>query len=117
MSEKGSVLILEDEIPLRELICTILHNQGYVPHGVGTLSEARSLIDKISFKAAVLDYNVTDGYGTEIISLLRERNPSIRVIGISARDNKTHFYQSGADLFLQKPFLPSQLMIAIEGIY
>src|ERR1700694_5512172 len=61
------ILIVEDELLLRKQLTAQLERLGMDVEGTGTLSGARQLAAEMSFDFALLDVNLPDGRGTDLL--------------------------------------------------
>ena len=111
-----SVLVLDDEPLLRKQISSYLERLGSDVTTVDSIAKARQVIGELSFDFAVLDVNLPDGLGTE---LLRDRvfaqNTGVIVMtaegGISGAVDALKL---GALEYLTKPFDLAELPILIN---
>lgn len=97
------ILIIEDDKNLNKGLSIALH-KDYEVFSVSTISEAKSFIDKADL--ILLDMNLPDGDGLEIIKLTRQSS-SIPIIVLSAIDLEAYIISAinlGADDYLTKPF-------------
>ncbi|MBU6400509.1 MAG: sigma-54 dependent transcriptional regulator [Verrucomicrobia bacterium] len=62
-----SILIVEDEALLRKQIAAQLEHLGADVTGIGTLSGARKLIEDLGLDIVLLDVNLPDGHGTDLL--------------------------------------------------
>src|SRR5688572_8751904 len=78
-----SVLLLEDEVLLRKRLAAFLEQEGAEVTAVATIAAARQAIENSSFDAALIDVNLPDGRGTD---LLRDKvfPPTTNVIVMTA---------------------------------
>jgi len=78
-----SVLLLEDEVLLRKRLTGFLEKEGAEVTAVNTVAAARQALAGTSFEAAVIDVNLPDGRGTD---LLRDKlfPPTTNVIVMTA---------------------------------
>ncbi|MFR8926694.1 response regulator transcription factor [Peptoniphilus senegalensis] len=113
------ILIIEDDKNLNKGISIAL-NKEYEIFSVSTISEAKSFIDKADL--ILLDMNLPDGDGLEIIKLTRQTS-SIPIIVLSAIDLEAYIISAislGADDYLTKPFslgiLEAKIKRAFEKI-
>ena len=63
----ASILILEDELLLRKQLVAVLEQQDADVTAIGTVDEARRIIDSLPFDFALLDINLPDGLGTDLL--------------------------------------------------
>ncbi|HVK59863.1 MAG TPA: sigma-54 dependent transcriptional regulator [Candidatus Kapabacteria bacterium] len=111
-----SLLILEDDALLRKQIATYLERLGADVTTVDAVSKARQVITDLSFDFAVIDVNLPDGLGTD---LLRERvfQQNTGVIVMTAEGGVAGAVDAlklGALEYLSKPFELAELPILIN---
>jgi DNA-binding response OmpR family regulator len=69
----------------------------------GTLAEARILLARETFDAVLLDYDLPDGKGGELLEEIRRQQLAVQVIGVSSReDNNARLLELGADAVVSK---------------
>lgn len=117
--KQKQILLLDDELPLLEMVESILINDGYKNiKRATTLTEALNTLEKSSPDLALLDINLPDGSGFELMEKIRQ-NYDFPVLFLSARgEDEDRFYgfQLGADDYIVKPFLPQELLLRIGAI-
>ena len=113
------ILIIEDDKNLNKGLSIAL-NKDYEVFSVNTISEAKNFIDDVDL--ILLDMNLPDGDGLEIIKYTRETS-SIPIIVLSAIDLEAYIISAinlGADDYLTKPFslgiLEAKIKRAFEKI-
>lgn len=107
--------LLEDEENLNTLLSFSLTQEGYEVKTFLTYKDAYSCIDD-SVDAWVVDINLPDGSGLDLVKALKTNNPDQIVIIISARDSdidKLLGLEIGSDDYITKPFLPRELNIRL----
>ncbi|CAJ0815214.1 MULTISPECIES: response regulator transcription factor [Ralstonia] len=100
----GTVLLLEDEVGLREEIAAFLTKRGWTVSQAGTVAEFRELALQASI--AVVDVMLPDGNGFEAASWLREQQNGCGIVMLTARgdtQDKVAGLGGGADHYLVKP--------------
>ncbi len=113
------ILIIEDEHSLQELMTKALKQEGYV---VENAVDFRSAIDKLagySYDCVLLDINLPDGCGLDILEYVKKTANRLNVIIISARDSiddKVRGLELGADDYLAKPFHMVELIARIRSV-
>jgi two-component system KDP operon response regulator KdpE len=113
------ILVIDDEAQIRRLLEITLSNLGWdvfsAPTGLEGLEAARgSKPDLI-----LLDLNLPDMSGAELLSRLREWS-SIPVIIVSVRDAERDIVgllDAGADDYVVKPFYTNELVARIEAVH
>ncbi|HWH69846.1 MAG TPA: response regulator, partial [Candidatus Sulfotelmatobacter sp.] len=112
------ILVLEDELLLRKQLTAHLERLGADVTGAGTVSAARQLLANLSFDFALLDVNLPDGRGTD---LLQERAfpAHTGVIVMTANGGVTGAVEAmrlGALDYLAKPFDALELPLVIQRV-
>jgi two-component system, NtrC family, nitrogen regulation response regulator NtrX len=86
---RGSIVIVEDFADWRELLSGLLQREGHDVQGVGTLEQARELLDSAQhLDLAILDIRLiemdeTNEDGLRLLAEMRVSHPSTRVIMIT----------------------------------
>ena len=80
------VMIVEDHADFRDLMEVLVTSQSDMKliAQAGSLAEARNHAAKFEFDVAVLDLGLPDGHGEDLIADLREANPDVGVLILSA---------------------------------
>ncbi len=110
-----SVLLLEDELLLRKRLAGFLEHEGASVTAVGTVAAARQAADSLPFDAALLDVNLPDGRGTD---LLRDKvfPATTNVLVMTAEGGVAGAVEAvrlGAADYLVKPFDPEELPVRL----
>jgi DNA-binding NtrC family response regulator len=110
-----SILLLEDDVLLRKRLAGFLENEGAEVTAVNTIAAARQALGSISFEAALVDVNLPDGRGTD---LLREKAfaPTTNVLVMTAEggiSGAMEALRAGAADYLVKPFDPDELPVRL----
>ena len=79
-----TVLLVEDTPSLALLYRSVLSRAGYVVETAGTLAEAREAYARVHPRLVLLDLQLPDGDGLELLDTLRREAPETRVIVITA---------------------------------
>ncbi len=106
-----NVLLLDDDLLLRKRLAGFLEQEGAEVTAVNSVAAARQALAGLSFEAAVIDVNLPDGRGTD---LLRDKlfAPTTTVIVMTAEGGvagAVEALRSGAADYLVKPFDPEEL--------
>jgi DNA-binding response OmpR family regulator len=114
------ILIIEDEIRLLQLIEEFLSAEKYV---VEKAPDFRTACEKAliyDYDCILLDINLPDGNGINLLEMLKKENKIANVIIISARnslDDKVKGLDLGADDYLTKPFHLAELHARIKAVF
>jgi DNA-binding response OmpR family regulator len=113
------LLIIEDEISLRDSIQQYMETQGYRCETAGDFREAMDKIDFYEYDCILIDIGIPLGSGLDIVKELKEIKSKAGIIIISARDavdDKITGLQSGSDDYLTKPFHLSELNARVAAL-
>ncbi len=112
------ILIVEDEADMCLLLNIILAGKNIQLEHVKSLSSAVTYLKSDNPSVIILDNKLPDGYGIDFIPELKKTNPDTKIIMISGYNGavKDLAMDSGADIFLNKPFTKDQLLKSIEGL-
>lgn len=113
------ILIIEDEIALQESIKSYLKVEGYKCESALNFREAEEKICLYQYDCLLIDVNLPDGSGLDLIKLAKSRNVSAGIIIISARetiDDRITGLKNGADDYIVKPFHLSELNARIFSL-
>jgi len=119
MTERGLVLVVEDEKPISDLLRMYLQREGYTVHaefdGPGGLTAARTKHPA----AVILDVGLPGMDGTEICRALRAEDDWVPVIFCTARDDEVDRVlglELGADDSVTKPFSPREVVARVKSL-
>jgi two-component system, NtrC family, nitrogen regulation response regulator NtrX len=110
----AEVLIVEDNLDLREMYEEILSFAGHEVRSVATATEAIAALDAQAPAVILLDLGIVGG-AQAIVDVLRHREPgrTALLLASGARDIAEQAHAMGAAGWLQKPFRREKLMTAI----
>lgn len=112
------LLIVEDEQELSKTIESYFEQEGNVCEVVGTLNEAREKVNIYEYDCIVLDINLPDGKGLDLIKTIQDKD-KVGVLILSANqqlEDKLEGLNLGADDYLVKPFHLSELNARLKSI-
>jgi DNA-binding NtrC family response regulator len=118
-SRAGSILIIDDEAAIRESLETLLEFEGYSVESAETGEQGLAKIGQRPFDLVLLDYALPDRNGLEVLADIRERDPQLAVIVVTAYgtvDNAVRVIQNGATNFIQKPWDNEKLLADVRGV-
>jgi DNA-binding NtrC family response regulator len=118
MSAKGSILIIDDEQEIRESLEQILGVEGYRLASAATAEEGLKKMDEGVFDLVLLDINLPDRNGLELLKILRRDSPDAGVIMITAYDSSQMAFQAskeGAESYITKPWDNDKLLLEIRN--
>jgi DNA-binding response OmpR family regulator len=113
------ILITEDNIDLLKPITEKLKSDNFLCETSNCLSTSLEKIDLYEYDVLVIDINLPDGSGLDLIRRIKDKNPNTGVIIISARDsidNRIEGLELGADDYIIKPFNILELEARIKSL-
>ena len=115
---RRSVVVIEDDPSICELLQLYLSREQYSVHKAGTGNEGVSLVKSVAPSFVVLDLMLPDISGFEVLKSLRTFS-SVPVIVLTARDadqDKILGLELGADDYMVKPFSPGELVARARAV-
>jgi two-component system response regulator VanR len=113
----ATVLIVDDEEDIRELVGIYLKNEGYNICKAVNGQEALQCLSDMQIDLAVLDVMMADMDGIALCMEIRKKS-NIPIIMLSAKDqdmDKVIGLSAGADDYLAKPFNPVELVARVKA--
>ncbi|AXX93823.1 response regulator transcription factor [Arcobacter ellisii] len=113
------ILLLEDDFILNEIIEEHLVSQNYEVVTTYNGNEAQELLYSQTFDLLLLDVNVPDINGFELLSDLRVQNiktPAIFITSLNMADDMQKGFDSGCDDYIKKPFELKELDLRINNL-
>lgn len=117
MNNKYKVLLVEDEINIRTLVCTMLETNGYQTIVAETCSSAKLMFDSYLPDLVILDLGLPDADGMHFIRYVRT-DSLVPIIVLSARTNendKVNALDMGANDYVTKPFGNAELLARVRS--
>lgn len=115
------ILVIEDEIPIREMLQFILAQAGFTVKEASDGKQAMHFLAEQIPDLILLDWMLPGMSGIEIARQLKknQRTTNIPLILLTARaseDNKVKGLETGADDYITKPFSPRELIARIQAV-
>ncbi|PYX98465.1 MAG: DNA-binding response regulator [Acidobacteria bacterium] len=114
----GSILIIDDEAAIRESLETLLAIEGYNVEAARSAEEGLAMLAAFPRDLVLLDFALPDRNGLEVLDEIRQRNPGLPVIMITAYgtvENAVKAIQAGATNFIQKPWDNEKLLADVRA--
>ena len=114
----GTVLVVEDEPSISQLVRTYLIREGYRVVCVRSGGEALAEVDRSGPRLVVLDIGLPDMDGFEVCRRIRARS-AVPIVILTARDeepDRVVGFEVGADDYVPKPFSPRELVARVKAI-
>lgn len=119
LMEQRSILIVDDQKDLCEMIETIFTNAGFTNLTIAnTGAQALHLWSTLNPDMIILDVMLPDIDGFTILKEVREssRIPILMLTARGEADSKFLGFENGADDYLTKPFLPKELLLRVQAL-
>ena len=113
------VLVVEDELSLRDQLVSRLQEEGYAVDGAKDGDEGLYYGLEYPFDLAVIDLGLPGISGIELIRKLREANKSSPILILTARNrwqDKVEGLEAGGDDYLVKPFHMEELLARLKAL-
>ena len=117
MANSPLLLLVEDDPAILHVLAATLRYGGYESHAVSTGVEALSKVGARHYDAILLDLSLPDLSGTNLVRMMRSLTaaPILVVSGDALEEQKITALDAGADDFIQKPFLPGELLARLRA--
>jgi two-component system OmpR family response regulator len=113
------ILLVEDDGALASALEAFLRAKDFVVDLAPTLSAAKLALPLAEWGAVLLDLQLPDGDGLDMLPVIRRRCPDASVIVLTARDlisDRVRGLDAGADDYLVKPFDPEELLARLRAV-
>ncbi len=116
---EATLLVVEDEPNIRELLATSLRFAGFAVHTAGTGADAIATATKVDPDLCVLDVMLPDMDGFAVTRRLRESGRQVPIVFVTARDSvddKVKGLTVGGDDYVTKPFSLEEVVARIRAV-
>ena len=106
MGEPARILIVDDDESIREVLTSILTDEGYIVDAVDTGEKAIKATHEKFYNLALIDIRLPDMEGTKLLTKLKDTIPKMRKIiitGYPTLQNTIEAVNFGADAYITKP--------------
>ncbi|MDO2947041.1 phosphate regulon transcriptional regulator PhoB [Aeromonas simiae] len=115
------ILVVEDEAPIREMLCFVLEQKGYEAIEAQDFEDGLAKLKEPYPELIVLDWMLPGGSGIQFLKQLKqdEMTRQIPVVMLTARgeeEDKVRGLEAGADDYITKPFSPKELTARLHAV-
>ncbi|MGR5238583.1 response regulator transcription factor [Vibrio alfacsensis] len=112
------VLIVDDDVPLCELLDAVLQEEGYIVSSVHCGESALQHMEKMPVDLVLLDVMLPNLNGMQVARRICQRfaTPILMLTALNDDNSMLDGYQAGADQFIGKPFNVAELLMRIKAI-
>ena len=114
-----NILVVEDNIDMRELFCTVLSDGGY--HAIPAVDgiDALEKMEKEYVDLVVADIMMPNMDGYELTKTLRDAKYDLPILIVTAKDQFADMqkaFRSGTDDYMIKPINVNELLLRVEAL-
>ncbi|MDF4483475.1 response regulator transcription factor [Vibrio parahaemolyticus] len=112
------VLIVDDDVPLCELLEVVLQDEGYTLSFVHCGESALQYMEKTPVDLVLLDVMLPNLNGMQVARRICQRfaTPILMLTALNDENSMLDGYQAGADQYIGKPFNVAELLMRIKAI-
>lgn len=113
-----TILVIDDEPPIRRLLRTGLATQGYAILEAGNAAATLAALGRDRVDLIILDLGLPDMRGHDLLREIRARKPEVPIVVLSSRDDeggKVEALDNGADDYITKPFGMAELLARLRA--
>jgi DNA-binding response OmpR family regulator len=113
-----TILVVEDEVKIRELLRSYLEREGFDVVSTGSGADAIGLAQTAAPDLVILDLRLPDVRGESVASEIRRFSevPVLMLTAKAAEQDRIHGLELGADDYVTKPFSPRELVLRAKAI-
>jgi two-component system phosphate regulon response regulator OmpR len=116
---KATILVVDDEPDVREVLEEYFAAQGYAAIGAENASAAKEIVAKQPVDLALVDINMPGEDGLSLARHLRERHATIAIVMLTSAAavvDRIVGLEMGADDYIPKPFDPRELVARVKSV-
>ena len=117
MANKGRLLVVDDELGIREGCRRILEPQGHAVEVASSIAEGLERIVADGYDMVIIDVMMPDGRGIDLLAPIHERDPetvALIITGYATVELAVEAIKAGAYDFISKPFSAEVLRLAVS---
>lgn len=117
METKGNILVIDDELGIREGCRRALTPQGFDVHTAASMKNGLQMVQDEEFDLVLLDIMMPDGRGIELLEPIHEKDEDIVCViitGYATIELAVKAIKQGAYNFISKPFTSDTLIMTVN---
>lgn len=117
MENKGRILVVDDEMGIREGCRRALTPEGFNIEAAESINQAQQFLQEINFDLVLLDVMMPDGRGIDLINPIHSKDPDtvcIIITGYGTVEMAVDAIKKGAYDFISKPFTADVLIMTVN---
>jgi len=115
----ATLLIVEDDVDIQEMLAYSLGQEGYTLHAAYSVKEGWEIIENKAIDLVLLDWMLPDNSGIDLLHRIRKYHSKLPVIMVTAKseeEDRILGLDVGADDYVTKPFSVRELNSRIQAI-
>ena len=118
MIMKKTILLVDDDLRLRELLKDYLSEKNFQVYTSEDFTEAKEILEFFLFDLIILDRMMPSGDGIHLIKHIKKasQTPVIMLTAMGEDNEKIEGLKIGTDDYLSKPFEPEELYLRIDNL-
>jgi DNA-binding NtrC family response regulator len=116
MNQKN-ILVIDDDRIILDSLCEFLSLEGFETNGAETYKEAVAKLQRQSYCLIIIDVNLPDGSGLDLLDFIRNNFPqtvAIVITGYGSIESAVRAIKQGAYDYLTKPIIDDELRMTVE---
>lgn len=115
----SSILVVDDDVYIRELVCTVLRNEGF---SIDEAADGRDALCRFGEKVpdlCIIDIMMPNMDGFELCRKIRQYHKDIPILMLTAKGElsaKVKGFEQGIDDYLTKPFEVPELVLRVKAL-
>lgn len=119
-ADRPVVLVIEDDPSARMLLRHALRDVVRTD-AASTVADALRMAESVPYDGLLVDLNLPDGDGMDVVDVLREQTPywGVPMVAVTAHqlpDDRGHFLEAGFDAYVAKPFEKDEIRTLVRHL-
>ena len=117
MENQGRILVIDDELGIREGCARVLQPDGFIVETAATLKQGAQKIQTGTYDLVLLDVMMPDGRGIELLETIHNKDPDlicVIITGFATVELAVEAIKQGAYDFISKPFTSELLLMTVN---